>query len=132
MYVGDQFLKFVVFLGYPDAKALGNFSPIGTGFLLVWDEAGYLVTARHVAEILGKDPFSLRINRTGSGNDAALFHADDVSWFYPEDETIDVAVTPLHIGNEEKLDHLYIAPSMVLTDEENKNVQVGVETIATR
>ena len=35
---------------------------IGTGFLVQFNHVGYLVTARHVAEELGGDPFLVDLN----------------------------------------------------------------------
>ena len=82
----------VVFVGYPDDS--DGFTPCGTGFLLAYDGAPYLVTAKHIAHHLGRDPFAVRLNLT-NGTSINL-HADDVSWYNHPDDTVDVAVLPFH------------------------------------
>jgi hypothetical protein len=81
MRVSDTILNTVVFLGYPSsAPGKGGIECIGTGFLLLYDGAAYLVTARHVAEHFGSDPFLIRANRydrTGHN-----IHVDQTQWYF--------------------------------------------------
>ena len=53
----------------------------------------YLITARHVAEYVGSDPFLLRVNRfDGSADNLPI---DGATWHYDSDPSVDVAVLPI-------------------------------------
>jgi hypothetical protein len=99
MRVSDSILDTIVFLGYPsNAPSKGGIDCIGTGFLLVYDYAPYLVTVRHVAEQFGNDPFLIRVNRfdrTGEN-----IHLDRVRWFFDKNPTVDVAILPLDLQSK--------------------------------
>jgi hypothetical protein len=100
MRVSDTILNTVVFLGYPSsAPGKGGIECIGTGFLLLYDGAAYLVTARHVAEHFGSDPFLIRVNRydrTGHN-----IHVDQTQWYFDVDPTVDVAITPFDLRGDD-------------------------------
>lgn len=104
MRVPQQILDSVAFVctrAAPD----GSFNFGGTAFFLSMAseaKAGarfcYLVTAKHNVQ-KAKDAGQLFISiNTRDGAGGALEITQD--WFYPEDEGIDVAVTPLHLDTE--------------------------------
>jgi hypothetical protein len=104
MRVSEDARSSVVFLGWQQAGPADTapIDPQGTGFLMAIDPArgrgAVLVTARHVAEGL-HPPFVIRMNRKGGGSD--LIHIErpeDIRWcFYPDDQSIDLAVAPIAI-----------------------------------
>jgi len=92
-----------VFFGGPDPKT-GEIKLGGTGFLVVHKEDGYgfgyLVTARHVAKkVRPHGDVIVRVNK--KGEDAVNFTVKDIYWAYHTDETVDVAVTPCNIDQNE-------------------------------
>ena len=108
--IADDLRKSVVFLGneIADDKGQSAIDAQATGFFVVWQSdpgrplndmkpecAGlYLVTARHVADPLGKS-FVIRFNKKGGGSD--LEFISNAKWsFHPNDLLADVAV--LHCG----------------------------------
>lgn len=102
----------VVFLGHhgqKNGKFDGTFRASGTGFVLYHEGMMYIVTAGHVAEGFGDDPFSIRINRVDGQRavfpidlDSSAVLADGISvqqdplirWFGHEESCADVAVLP--------------------------------------
>jgi hypothetical protein len=79
MRIRDDLRKCVVFFGHADeTPGKGGINCIGTGFLVAYEEAGYLVTAKHLADQLGDDPFLLRLN-TKDGKSQNL-PADGATW----------------------------------------------------
>jgi len=61
---------------------------------------GYLVTARHVAKkVQPHGDVVVRVNK--KGEDAVNFTVGDIYWAYHTDESVDVAVTPCHIDQNE-------------------------------
>ena len=72
MRLDDDLRKTVVFFGLEDdTPGKGGISCVGTGFLLGYDTCGYLVTAKHLAQGLGDNPFLVRVN-TKDGNSVNL------------------------------------------------------------
>src|SRR5579863_3791251 len=63
MRVSDDLRKTVVFFGIEGPEDEGGITCVGSGFLVEYEDEGYLVTARHLARGLGNDPFLLRINK---------------------------------------------------------------------
>jgi hypothetical protein len=94
MRIEDRVLHAVAFIGYPDSKPdKGGIDCIGTAFFLQHEGEPYLITARHIAEYVGGDPFLLRVNRfDGSADNLPIDNAD---WQYDPDPTVDVAVLPI-------------------------------------
>src|SRR4051812_42800161 len=88
-----------VFIGHrngsePDAPVID----LGTGFLLWQQYTGiHLVTARHIARILNSDPFVIR---AAHRNGPLMIEVDRAEWLYHNDDTVDVAVSPL--ANQDK------------------------------
>jgi len=62
LYFGSNLQDAVGFLAFEDILITGGINCIGTGFLVQFNHVGYLVTARHVAEELGGDPFLVDLN----------------------------------------------------------------------
>ena len=68
----------------------------------------YLVTNRHVAMCWDDDnrpmvvkSISLRLNKKdGSSNDLSLDQHGNIQWYFPADDSVDLAVTPITIGND--------------------------------
>ena len=94
----DDARKCVVYLGYPEVGHDKRIEPVGTGFFVFVsgendDGASYLVTARHVAEELGADPFGVRLDQPdGRGR---VDYVDQAEWFFhPTDNNVDGAVLP--------------------------------------
>ena len=59
MQVSDDLRRCVVFLGFPDAGLeKGGIHCIGTAFLVLYENVGYLATVRHVASMFGSYRFS--------------------------------------------------------------------------
>jgi len=91
MRVDDDLRKCVVFLGLPDDPGEnGGIRCGGTGFLLQYETFGYLITARHVAEELGSDPFVVRINM--KNGPAKNIDADQIIWHFHPDPDVDIAL----------------------------------------
>jgi hypothetical protein len=92
--IEDSVRHTVVFIGYPsDESGKGGIDCIGTAFLLRHGGFPYLITARHVAEYVGSDPFLLRVNRfDGSADNLPI---DGATWHYDSDPSVDVAVLPI-------------------------------------
>lgn len=94
--VSEDARKCAVFLGYasPTKKNPAAFDLQGTGFLVYAGDAGmngiYLVTAAHVADVLGNHPFDIRLNETGSGG--RVDHVDAPVWHRHSRASVDVAI----------------------------------------
>lgn len=95
--ISDGLRKCVVFIGYGPED---HFVAHGTGFILVHKNCRYLVTARHIVNAHGDDPFSIRMNRVEGGSDTLScdFYDPDIQpwfrWHFPNDETVDLAIIP--------------------------------------
>src|SRR5207248_10285702 len=91
--VAHDLLKSVVFLAQGEENALRF---CGTAFFLLHKTMLYLVTAQHVAEGLGDNPFKIRLN-TAKGSyallpiDMAMEEETRFRWFGHLDERADVA-----------------------------------------
>jgi hypothetical protein len=119
MRIDDDLRKCVVFFGLPDdSPEGGGIRCGGTGFLLRYEEFGYIVTARHVAETLGADPFIVRINM--KDGTAQNLDADQVRWYFHPDPDVDVAVIPFTLGGG-NFDAVYIPIEMLAPDSEIQN-----------
>jgi hypothetical protein len=95
MRIEDSVHHTVVFIGYPsDEPGSGGINCIGTAFLLSHEGFPYLITARHVAEYVGSEPFLLRVNRfDGTADNLSI---DCARWHYDlDDSTVDAAVLPI-------------------------------------
>jgi len=94
MRIEDSIRHTVVFIGYPSNDPdKGGIDCIGTAFLLRHGGFPYLITARHVAEYVGSDPFLVRVNRFSESADNLLI--DGAAWHYDQDVSVDVAVLPI-------------------------------------
>jgi hypothetical protein len=92
--IEDSVRHTVVFIGYPSGDpGKGGIDCIGTAFLLRHEGFPYLVTARHIAEYVGSEPFLLRVNRIiGAADNLPI---DNAAWHYDPDPSVDVAVLPI-------------------------------------
>jgi hypothetical protein len=98
----------------------GKFEAAGTAFFLMHDNMPYLVTARHVAEQLGDDPFWFRVN--SMEGDALNCHADphewaehEIQWFFHGDSNIDVAALPFGINlNKAGADYVVLSTAEII------------------
>lgn len=78
---------------------------LGTCFFISYKECRYVVTARHVAEPIGDDPFVIRINHH-NGTDSIGLELDLIAptthksfrWHVHADNTVDIAVMPANIA----------------------------------
>lgn len=129
MRIGEDLRQSVVFFGYrDDTPGKGGIACIGTGFLVGYEEEGYLVTARHLAHQLGGDPFLLRLNRNDGS--AENLHVDGLRWFHHPDPTVDLSAIPLRITAKSNYHAVYIRQEMIATDDimARQNIGVGNQT----
>ncbi len=88
MRLRDDLRQSVCFIGFGSGD---DFKSVGTGFFLGYQGLQYLVTARHIAEPIGDDPFGIRVNRRERGT--LTWHCDDPPiWRFSDDDTVDAAV----------------------------------------
>jgi hypothetical protein len=95
--LAKDFVNCVVFFGVPTERAPIEYG--GTGFLVGYAEEDrpnlpfpYLVTARHVAELLAKHDdtgFYIRANLKGSGS--VNMHIQKANWQFHPDSSVDLA-----------------------------------------
>jgi hypothetical protein len=127
--LADDVRKCVVYLGYGNAAKDSKIEPIGTAFWTVYgDPPGlYLVTARHVAEEFGSDPFVVRMNtKQGIGKND---YVDAIQWnFHPTDENIDIAVAEYR--PPEWADIVALGRGMFLSDSKLKSKDTGAGDLA--
>ena len=110
--IDDDLRKCVVFLGFAAGAEKGGIDCIGTGFLLSYDGFGYLITARHLAERVGGDPFLLRLNKRDGTSENA--HVDGAEWAFHPHSDVDIAVVPFNIPAASPYDLLYLPYELVL------------------
>ena len=128
MRIEDVVRETVVFLGFEDnSPQSGGIRCLGTGFLLGYKNAGYLITAKHVAKVFGENPFLIRLNKTDGTSQNVP--ADEVIWHYHPDDNIDIAAIPFEVPNpinNRMFDVTYISEHMILTDEIRKQFFIGI------
>lgn len=113
--------KCVVFLGYPDPeKPETGIICQGTGFLVLYQGGFYLITARHVAELLGDVGFCTRVN-TFDGKSRNVPAEQRVTWVYHPDSTVDVAVVGFGISAAAGFDFLYLDEILLPTKEQEQD-----------
>jgi hypothetical protein len=138
--VPDEVRKCVVFLGLP-VHVLPNgeerVSFVGTAFFVSISSSVegtsyiYLVTAKHVAEKVGKNLFVLRMN-TRDGR-SILIEAKSPKWFFHStDASVDAAVLPWAPSFEE-FDYKAVHVSTFLSNEiiQKEGIGVGDEVFIT-
>jgi hypothetical protein len=129
LYIGSAIQETVAFIGFRDQKSDTGMQCEGTGFFVLYKDCGYLVTNRHVAEIVGSDPFVVRVNRRGQ---ADLIDADMANWSYHPDPTVDVAVVPLTLPVGHGFDCKYFPDDLFLLkrgDDELRSEGIGVGSL---
>ena len=123
MRITDDVRNTVVFLGY--REGVDGITCVGTGFLVAYEGAGYLVTARHVSFQLGSDPFLVRLNRRDGGSENV--HCDDFGWVSHPDPTVDISIVPLHIRGDSGFFCRYMrADHIVLSQQQLKDENIGI------
>ncbi len=110
VFFGPNLQHTVVFIGFEDSSAPTGMQCSGTGFLMKHDGGSYLITARHVAEPIGNDPFVIRVNENGR---ATLLRSDQAEWEFHPDTSVDLAAIPLGLPGA-KFDARYVAETDVL------------------
>lgn len=126
MRIADDLRKSVVFFGYSDPSKPTGITCVGTGFLLLYKNAPYLVTARHLSHQLGNDPFLLRVNK--KDGTAENIHADGVEWFEHTDPVVDVAVVHFFAPSTGQIDAVYLDGDEMLASGDvlaRENIGVG-------
>lgn len=91
MRLRDDLRKTVCFIGHGNGE---SFVSRGSGFFLAYGGLQYLITARHIAERIGEDPFGIRVNRPVRGTltwQADPLGEDPPVWRFPDDDSVDVA-----------------------------------------
>ena len=126
----DRVLGGVVFIG-----AVGdgrNFTPLGTGFIVVRMHEGFMfqnvITARHVIEDIDGDRVYVRANLKEGGTE--IFYARKLDWRFhpnvPNGHYIDVAVMPSTIPVDKfAIEHMKIE-DMLLDDKIIREQNIGV------
>jgi len=91
MRLRDDLRRCVGFIGFGSGE---DFQSVGSGFFIAYGGVQYLVTARHIAEPIGDDPFGVRVNRREKGTLTWQCdpHAGSPIWHFSEDENVDAAV----------------------------------------
>ncbi len=123
MFLGDRFQKSVVFIGLEDPKSPSGFNCSGTGFLIAHDDMPYIVTARHVMTGLKGKDLVVRVNR---GGQAVLIKATDIKWYTPEDDTVDLALSPFGFRKDSGFDALQMPTDIFLDDDSDDRGNIGV------
>lgn len=128
LHLGSSFQSAVAFIGHDDPHAPGGINCTGTGVLIAYQGAGYLVTARHVAQPIGDGPFLVRVNRHKSGG-SNVVRGDQAQWYYHPDETVDLAALPFRATQGAGFECLFISENDLLTDAiaEEYGIDVGNE-----
>jgi hypothetical protein len=118
MHIGGNITNSVVFIGFEDDRSPSGIECLGTGFLVGYDDVGYLVTARHVAKLIDGSPFAVRLNRVGEDK-SDLIRGDLLRWDYHPDPTVDLAVIELTATREIGFKAIYLHKQMLM-DEDTK------------
>jgi hypothetical protein len=125
--INDDLRKAVVFFGHrDDSPGKGGIRCIGTGFLVAYEEFGYLVTAKHLAQGLGSDPFLLRINKKDGTSENLM--PDGAEWAEHPDPSVDVAAIPFNIPASSLYEATYLPHTMMLTEERSDDIGIGDTT----
>jgi hypothetical protein len=134
MRIYEDIRKCVVFFGFEDSSKPGGIACIGTGFLMMRDGVGYLVTARHLSHQLKgdpdqrkSDPFLVRLNK--KDGTAASIPFDEVEWHEHTDPHVDVAIVPLHITREKDYDVSYMTEEFLIGQAELEKERIGVANL---
>src|SRR5581483_9766214 len=117
MHIGTSLHASVAFLGFRDKSKPTGMRPEGTGFFIFYKGAGYLITARHVADVIGEDPFVIRVNRRGA---AELVDNDLAKWMHHPDELVDVSAIPVTLPVGHGYECVYLEEAVLLTKERLK------------
>jgi hypothetical protein len=113
MRISDDLRQKVIFFGFGDPSAPAGITCVGTGFLVAYEDDGYLVTCGHVARPLEEVPFLIRVNRKDGG--AQNIPVDGLKWFHHEDSSVDVSVAQMWLPRASDLACSYIlAPNYML------------------
>jgi hypothetical protein len=124
MHLGSAVHSTVAFLGHADPTSPGGIKCEGTGFWVHYKGAGYLITARHVAETIQVPPFVIRLNRRGGG--AELIDVEQAEWVFPDDKLVDLAALPYELPRKLGYDAAYITEGVLGRQEAIGELQIDV------
>lgn len=127
MRLNDDIRKCV---GFISGGAGDDFKAFGTGFHINYKSVIYFVTARHVVDPMGDDPFVIRFN--GIGGEPHDIGYDSTKqgvppWHFHPDETVDLAIVQGRNWRGDGIDMLTIPEDMLASPEviESENIGVG-------
>jgi hypothetical protein len=125
VHVGSKVHTVVAFLGHADPTSGAGIHCEGTGFFVHYKDAGYLITARHVAEKVDAGPFVIRINRWKGG--AELLEVLHPKWHFPTDRSVDLAAHYYSLPRDKGYDVNYLNDEIFLTNKliDELDVDVG-------
>jgi hypothetical protein len=123
--VSDDLRKTVIFFGIADdTPGRGGINCFGTGFFVHYEDTGYLVTAKHLANELHDTPFLLRLNkRDGSSEN---IHSDGGTWAMHPDPTVDVAAIPFNIPASSSYDVVYLPLAQMSGEHWVRDGEIGI------
>jgi hypothetical protein len=93
--------------------------------LLGYENLGYLVTAKHLADALGDDPFLVRVNLT-DGASQNILSDETVKWFRHPHPAVDVAAIQVTFAQKDRFDAVYLPHHMMLTTKKLEAEKVGI------
>ncbi|MGB8771758.1 MAG: hypothetical protein WCC92_19245 [Candidatus Korobacteraceae bacterium] len=129
MRVPDQVRKCVLFVGLPE---LPDPEYRGTAFIVTVpgksdNHFAFMVTARHVAEVLEGNGFYIRANKKRGGTAELRGVADNPWWYHPtEREFVDCAVTMFAPARLAELDVEPVPIALFADQEKIKEHNVGI------
>lgn len=130
MRIRSNVRRAVTFLGHIVGDD-DRFEAAGTGFFLMHDSVPYLVTARHIAEQFGDDPFYFRVNDLrGEAADCYFDPLEaaklDIQWFFHDDPSVDVAAMPLGIDlNRAEADFVVLSTAESIGRDGSPSIDTG-------
>ncbi|PZO53344.1 MAG: hypothetical protein DCF16_07335 [Alphaproteobacteria bacterium] len=121
-------------VGFVGQGGESDWRALGTCFFVSYKGCGYLVTARHIAEPIGDEPFVVRLNHE-NGKDSIGLGFDLIDpkthkafrWHVHADESVDIAIMPANIGLRKMgCDTIALTEDMFATEANLKNATIGV------
>jgi hypothetical protein len=126
LYFGTNLQDSVVYLGFEDTSKPSGINCIGTGFLVSFNNVGYLVTAKHVSVNFRDCPFVVRLNTKG-GKGANVLPLEERTWVDHPDATVDLSA--IVFESPAAYQSPYLHDTMILNDERMKQYDISVGCI---